>query len=279
MILNLSCQDKVGIVAEVAGFLAKHQCNIQESAQFNDVDSGKFFLRTVFTDQADLGAVQLRQLFKPTALALNMDWQIFDPAQPAKVLICVSKFGHCLQDLLYQQQSGVLPMQIAAVVSNHLDMQKLVQFHQLPYVHLPVTAENKMAQAIELEKVIDQHQPDLVVLARYMQVLPRGLAEKLSGRCINIHHSFLPSFKGAKPYHQAHHHGVKVIGATAHFVTADLDEGPIIDQETVRVNHAHTPDQLEEMGRHLECLVLSRAVKYYLEKRVLLNKNRTVVFT
>jgi formyltetrahydrofolate deformylase len=170
-------------------------------------------------------------------------------------------------------------MQIAAVVSNHLDMQKLVQFHQLPYVHLPVTAENKMAQAIELEKVIDQHQPDLVVLARYMQVLPRGLAEKLSGRCINIHHSFLPSFKGAKPYHQAHHHGVKVIGATAHFVTADLDEGPIIDQETVRVNHAHTPDQLEEMGRHLECLVLSRAVKYYLEKRVLLNKNRTVVFT
>jgi formyltetrahydrofolate deformylase len=275
LILTLVCQDKIGIVAAVAGFLAQQCCNIEESAQFYDSDSGRFFLRTQFSDTIGYGAENLRSAFLNIAQSFNMDWQLNEPGQPTKVLILVSKFGHCLQELLYQHHSGSLPMHITTVVSNHPDLENMASFYRVPFLYLPVSSLKTHA----LEAIITEKQPDLVILARYMQILPAHLADKLSGRCINIHHSFLPSFKGARPYHQAHQRGVKIIGATAHYVTPDLDEGPIIDQETDRVSHAHTPQQLVDMGRHLESLVLSRAVKAHLERRVLLNGNRTVVFS
>jgi formyltetrahydrofolate deformylase len=207
-----------------------------------------------------------------------MSWNIHDANHKSSVLILVSKFDHCLLDLLYQTQSGVLPMAVAGIVSNHPDTEKIADFYQIPFNYLPVGVNSKLEQEQNILDLVRRLSVDLVVLARYMQILSPQLSDALSGRCINIHHSFLPSFKGAKPYHQAHLRGVKIIGATAHYVTSDLDEGPIIEQETTHVTHAHSAEDMVQIGRHLECQVLSRAVKYHLERRVLLNDQKTIVF-
>lgn len=277
-ILTLSCLDRPGIVAAVSGFLASEGCNILESAQFFDPQTGRFFLRTVFASEQGRAIAALRDLFTPVAGPFGMEWQLHDRAVWPKVLLMVSKFGHCLHELLYQQQSGNLPMQVVGIVSNHETMRPVADFYGVPYHHLPVKADQKLRQEAQVYDLVTRTGAELVVLARYMQILSDDLSHKLSGRCINIHHSFLPSFKGAKPYHQAHLRGVKIIGATAHYVTRDLDEGPIIDQETTRITHAHTPEDMIAMGQHLESLVLSRAVRAHVEQRVLLNGNKTVVF-
>lgn len=276
--LTLSCPDRIGIVAAVAGFLSEQGCNILESAQFFDPSTGKFFLRTVFASEAGQSLPQLHQHFPQVADGFGMEWRILDANHRPNVLLLVSKFGHCLHELLYQQQMGTLNMNVVGIVSNHPDLAPVAVFYKIPYHYLRVTPDTKTAQEKQIYELVQTYSVELVVLARYMQILSTNLSSKLYGRCINIHHSFLPSFKGARPYHQAYERGVKLIGATAHFVTEDLDEGPIIEQETTRVTHAQTPRELIEMGRHLESLVLSKAVKYYLERRILLNGHKTVVF-
>jgi formyltetrahydrofolate deformylase len=276
--LTLSCLDRPGIVAAVSGILSQEGCNILESAQFFDQQTGRFFLRTVFASEQGRTVEALREIFMPTGRSFGMDWQLHDTANRPNVLILVSKFGHCLHELLYQHQSGALKMHVSGVVSNHEDMRPVADFYGIPYHYFPVQADNKLRQEAQIYDLVSRTGVDLVILARYMQILSDDLSHKLTGRCINIHHSFLPSFKGAKPYHQAHLRGVKIIGATAHYVTRDLDEGPIIDQETTRITHANTPDEMIETGRHLESLVLSKACKYHVERRVLLNGNKTVVF-
>ena len=278
LILTLSCEDRKGIVAAISGFLAQHSCNILESAQFLDVASGRFFMRTVFHDQEAQGVDTLKASFDPVAQDFAMEWHLHDTARKANVLIMVSKLDHCLQELLYQQKCQVLPMQVLAIVSNHQLLKPLADFYGIPYYYLPVTRQTKMEQEQAVYTLIKELNIDLVVLARYMQILSDGLCAKLEGRIINIHHSFLPSFKGARPYHQAQQRGVKIIGATAHYVTKDLDEGPIIEQETTRITHAHTPEAMIEEGKHLESVVLKRAVKYHLEHRVLLNGHKTIIF-
>jgi formyltetrahydrofolate deformylase len=278
-ILTLSCPDRIGIVAAVAGFLSEQDCNIVESAQFDDEMTGRFFMRTVVA--AGEGSPDLAGLataFGAIGKRFAMEWELHDVAQKPRVLILVSKFDHCLNDLLYRYRTGDIPMEIPAIVSNHPDLKPLADFYGLPFRHLPVTKDTRAAQEAEIIGLVEATRADIVVLARYMQILSNDLCRKLHGRAINIHHSFLPSFKGAKPYHQAHARGVKLIGATAHYVTEALDEGPIIEQETVRVTHATTPDQLVAVGRDLENLVLSRALKRLVEHRVLLNGNKTVVF-
>jgi len=278
-ILKLSCPDRMGIVAAVASFLAQQDCNILESAQFDDELSGRFFMRTVFGAGAPTpDMANLATAFGPIAKRFEMDWQLHDQNAKPRVLILVSKPGHCLNDLLYRVSIGALDIEVVAVVSNHPDQKPRADFYGVPYHHLPITPETKAAQEAQLLKIVEETGADLVVLARYMQILTPQTCASLAGRVINIHHSFLPGFKGAKPYHQAHARGVKLIGATAHYVTADLDEGPIIEQKTTRVTHAHTPEELERLGRDLESLVLARAVRYHAEHRVLLHQNRTVVF-
>ncbi|MGE5146232.1 MAG: formyltetrahydrofolate deformylase [Candidatus Eiseniibacteriota bacterium] len=278
-ILTLSCPDRIGIVAAVAGFLAEQDCNIVESAQFDDEMTGRFFMRTVVA--AGEGSPDLAGLtaaFGAIGKRFTMEWSFHDAARKPRVVILVSKFDHCLNDLLYRYRTGDIPMEIPAIVSNHPDLKPLADFYDLPFRHLPVTKDTRAQQEAELMGLIEATRADIVVLARYMQILSDDLCRKLHGRAINIHHSFLPSFKGAKPYHQAHARGVKLIGATAHFVTDALDEGPIIEQETVRVSHAETPEQLVAVGRDVENLVLSRALKRLVEHRVLLNGTKTVVF-
>lgn len=277
-VLTLSCADKPGIVAAIAGLLAENGCNIIDSAQFGDVKSGRFFMRVSFSSPENVDEEQARGMLAPIIARFNMSAGVYPISARPRVLILVSKFGHCLNDLLYRHGIGALPIEIPAIVSNHRDFYQLAASHNIPFHHLPVTPETKGKQEQRLLDLIDDEKIDLVVLARYMQVLSASLCEKLAGRAINIHHSFLPSFKGAKPYHQAHARGVKLIGATAHYVTSDLDEGPIIEQEVVRVDHAMSPDDLVHMGRDVESLVLARAVKWHVERRVLLNGNRTVVF-
>ncbi len=278
-ILKLSCPDQMGIVAAVASFLAQQDCNILESAQFDDEGTGHFFMRTVFgAGETTPQQENLCAAFDPVAKRFAMEWTIRDQADKPKVLILVSKPGHCLNDLLYRSSTGSLEMDIVGIVSNHPDQKPLAEFHRLPYHHLPITPETKREQEGQILKVIEDSGAELVVLARYMQILTPEMCEALAGRCINIHHSFLPGFKGAKPYHQAHARGVKLIGATAHYVTPDLDEGPIIEQETSRVNHAHAPEDLERIGSDLESVVLARAVRAHLEDRVLLHGARTVIF-
>ncbi len=277
-ILTLSCLDRIGIVAAIASLLSEQDCNILESAQFFDPSTGNFFLRTVFASEAGQSLAQLRANFSPVANPFGMKWQILDADHRPNVLVLVSKFGHCLHELLYQQQMGSLKMNVVGVVSNHPDLKPVADFYKIPYHYLPITPDTKITKEAQIYELVQTHDVELVVLARYMQILSSNLSSKLYGRCINIHHSFLPSFKGARPYHQAYERGVKVIGATAHFVTPDLDEGPIIEQEISHVTHAQTPKALIEIGRHLESLVLSKAVKYYLERRVLLNGHKTVVF-
>ena len=282
-ILTLSCLDQRGIVLRVAGFLAEHGCNIIDSAQFGDPESQLFFMRVHFAleDQEVLDA-DLRGAFAALCEANAMRGQLHDARARPRVLIMVSKIGHCLNDLLFRYKSGLLPVEISAIVSNHMDFYQLAASYNIPFHHLPLatgaSAEAKLTQEARIIELLDAHRVDLVVLARYMQILSPGLCEALKGRAINIHHSFLPSFKGARPYAQAHTRGVKLIGATAHFVTGELDEGPIIEQDVERVDHAMTIDELTAIGRDVECVVLARAVKWFVEHRILQNGDRTVVF-
>ncbi len=279
MILTLSCPDQRGIVAKVSAFLFERGCNILDAQQFDDQETGQFFMRVVFdADGADRAAV--RGEFGALADTLKMKWSLRDRAERYRVLLLASKFDHCLADLVYRWRIGELPMDITGVVSNHpAETYEHIDLSDLPFHHLPVTKETKFEQEAELWKLIQETKTDIVVLARYMQVLSDGLSAKLQGRCINIHHSFLPGFKGAKPYHQAHARGVKLIGASAHYVTGDLDEGPIIEQDVERISHRDTPEDLVRKGRDIERRVLARALRYRLEDRVLLNGRKTVVFT
>ena len=276
-ILTLSCPDRRGIVHAVSGFLTEHGCNILDSAQFGDTLTGNFFMRVHFQDEEHQFA-SMQNDFQALSQTYGMDWKIQDAAVMPRVLILVSKIGHCLNDLLYRKSSGLLHADVRAVVSNHRDFEELSKAHQIPFHYLPVTPDNKLEQEQRLLEIIEQEKIDLVVLARYMQVLSPELCRKLRGKIINIHHSFLPSFKGARPYAQAHARGVKLIGATAHFVTDDLDEGPIIEQDTVRVRHSMSADQFTAMGRDVECVVLSRAVDWFVRNRILLNGDKTIVF-
>ena len=269
----------MGIVAAVSGFLAEHNCFITESAHFGDPGTGRFFMRTVFrTDEATPARPEFDVRFGERATRFDMEWTLHDPRQKQRVMILVSRFDHCFNDLLYRYRTGSLPMEITATVSNHSDLAPLSRLHKVPFYHLPVTPETKPAQEHQLLELIERTGTELVVLARYMQILSPDLCAKLQGRAINIHHSFLPGFKGAKPYHQAHARGVKLIGATAHYVTEDLDEGPIIEQSVERVDHTDTPADLVAVGRDIESVVLARAVRYHLNRRVLLNNQKTVVF-
>jgi formyltetrahydrofolate deformylase len=275
-ILTLSCPDNKGIVHAVSSYLFMTGCNIEDSRQFGDRDTGLFFMRVHLTGNTNVE--KLRASFSAVGDSFRMDWQIHRAEEKMRVVLMVSKFGHCLNDLLFRSRIGALPVEIAAVVSNHPDFAELVDSYGIPFHHIRVTKDTKEEAEERLLQLVEEEQVELVVLARYMQVLSDNLCKRLSGRIINIHHSFLPSFKGAKPYHQAHARGVKLIGATAHYVTADLDEGPIIEQEVERVGHEVTPEQLVAVGRDVECQALARAVKWHSEHRVLLNGNRTVVF-
>ena len=279
-VLVLRCPDTKGIVAAVAGFLAARDASIVESHQFNDAVGNLFYMRTVFRAASPAMPTLdiLRDDFAAIARIFGMHFEMHDAARRARVLIAVSKFGHCLYDLLHRWRAGQLPIEVVGVVSNHEDMRSFVEWNGLPYHYLPVTTATKTTQEHRLLELIDSLQVDLVVLARYMQILSAQACAVLAGRCINIHHSFLPGFKGAKPYTQAHERGVKIIGATAHYVTADLDEGPIIEQGVERVTHAHTPAALEQIGRDIECAVLARAVAWHVEHRIVLNERKTVVF-
>lgn len=277
-VLTLSCPDKQGIVHAVSSYLFMTGCNIEDSQQFGDHDTGLFFMRVHFSADSPVTPEKLRASFAAIGDSFRMDWQIHRSSERMRIVLMVSKFGHCLNDLLFRSRIGALPVDIAAVVSNHTDFAELVASYDVPFRHIPVNRENKAEAEAQLLELVREENVELVVLARYMQVLSDDLCKQLSGRIINIHHSFLPSFKGAKPYHQAHTRGVKLIGATAHYVTADLDEGPIIEQEVERVGHGVTPDQLVAVGRDVECQALARAVKWHAERRILLNGRRTVIF-
>jgi formyltetrahydrofolate deformylase len=274
-VLTLSCPDTPGLVYAVSSFLVQHSGNILQSQQFDDRPHDRFFMRVHFqvTDERTTLAT-LRAGMQHVAEAFQMSWDLVDASTPSRVLILVSKFGHCLNDLLYRQYAGGLNVEIAGIVSNHREFPSLAATYGVPFHHVPVTRDTKAEAEAELLRLVGDLQVDLVVLARYMQILSDDACKRLEGRAINIHHSFLPSFKGAKPYHQAHERGVKLVGATAHYVTPDLDEGPIIEQDVVRVDHALDPEELAAAGRDVEAQVLARAVK----RRVLLNGNRTVVF-
>lgn len=279
-ILTLSCRDAVGIVADVSGFLAQHDGFIVDSQQYADLETGRFFMRVGFVSGSGkpLPLDRLRPAFTPIGDRHGMDWTLTDSAERPRLLIAVSKQGHCLNDLLHRWRTGALPVEVVGVISNHEDMRSLTEWHGIPYHHLPVTPDTRAAQEAQMADVVASARADFVVLARYMQVLSSDLARRLSGRCINIHHSFLPSFKGAKPYHRAHARGVKLIGATAHYVTGDLDEGPIIEQAVERVDHRDSVEDLIRIGRDVEAQVLARAVKWQAERRILLNGAKTVVF-
>ncbi len=278
-ILQTSCSAAGGIVAHVTSYLWSKTCYIVEMHQFDDEHTGQFFMRAVCrieSEEVDIAAVE--DGFTEVAKRFSMNWQIHDKSKPCRVLIMVSKFDHCLNDLLYRYHKGELPMEITAIISNHKDVRPMAEREGIRFIHLPVTPENKPGQEQALLGVIEETKTNLVVLARYMQILSDGLSKKLEGRAINIHHSFLPGFKGAKPYHQAFNRGVKLIGATAHYVTSDLDEGPIIEQSVQAVDHAFTSDMLVAAGRDTETIALANAVKYHINYRVFLAGNRTVVF-
>jgi formyltetrahydrofolate deformylase len=277
-VLTLSCPDQPGIVAAISACLMDQDCNITDSAQFGDLESSRFFMRVSFSAPDGLAKEAIETAFAPLFRRFKMAAQIHDLAVRSRAVILVSRFGHCLNDLLYRHRIGALPIEIPAIVSNHRDFYQLAASQDVPFHYLPVTADSKARQERRLLELLEEERADFVVLARYMQVFSDALCAKLEGRAINIHHSFLPSFKGARPYHQAHKRGVKLIGATAHYVTAQLDEGPIIEQEAVRVDHAMSPDDLIAAGRDIESLVLARAVKWHAEHRILSNGNRTIVF-
>jgi formyltetrahydrofolate deformylase len=276
-ILTLSCPDRPGIVHAVSGFLLERGGNIEEAAQYNDHGTGLFFMRVQFAC-GQLTYEDLKAQLGFFADPFGMHWQLHQLAQPMRTVILVSKEGHCLNDLLFRWKSGLLRLDIAAIVSNHRDFYQLAASYNVPFHHIPVTAATKAQAEARQFEIIEAEQAQLVVLARYMQILSDDLCRKLSGRAINIHHSFLPSFKGARPYYQAHNRGVKLVGATAHYVTADLDEGPIIEQDVARVDHSYTVEDLTAQGRDTESMVLARAVKWHSEHRVLMNGHKTVVF-
>jgi len=278
-ILTLTCEDRPGLVAEVGAFLASNRCNIRSSHQFDDGETGLFFMRVVYEVLGDTSLETLHERFTPITERIGMKWKLRDAQHRTKVMLLVSKFDHCLGDLLYRHRIGELPMDVVGIISNHpREALNLSLLGDIPYHHLPVTKETKAAQEGQIKQLVEETGAELIVLARYMQILSDDLAGFLSGRCINIHHSFLPGFKGAKPYHQAFSRGVKMIGATAHYVTADLDEGPIIHQDVEAITHADSPDELVRKGRDIERRVLARAVQCHLDDRVFVNGPKTVVF-
>ncbi|MBA8853478.1 formyltetrahydrofolate deformylase [Ochrobactrum intermedium] len=278
-ILTFSCIDHPGIVAAVSSFLARKGCNILEAQQFDDTQTGRFFMRVAFQFVANDHFDEVRDGFAVLAEEHGFEYRLRAASERKKVLLLVSKFDHCLADLLYRWRIDELEMDPVGVISNHpASTFAHIDLDGIPFHHLPITKDTKAEQEARIKEIVNQTQPDLIVLARYMQILSDDLSAFLSGRCINIHHSFLPGFKGAKPYHQAHERGVKLIGATAHFVTQDLDEGPIIEQDVERITHADLPDSLVRKGRDIERRVLARAVSFYLEDRVLVNDSKTVVF-
>jgi len=279
-ILILKCPDRKGVVAAVSGFLADNDASIVESNHFNDPLAGQFYMRTVFRPDGPMPAVPaLKAGFELIAQRFSMTWSLHDAAQKPRVLIAVSKFGHCLFDLLHRWRAGLLPAEVVGVVSNHEDLRSFVEWSGVPFHYLPITKETKAEQEAAFLALVETERADLVVLARYMQILSPAMCARLEGRCINIHHSFLPGFKGARPYHQAHERGVKLIGATAHYVTRDLDEGPIIDQDVERISHRDTPEDLVRKGRDIERRVLARAVAWHVEHRVLIEGGKTIVFS
>jgi len=277
-ILTIDCPDTVGIVAAVTGYLSSQNYFVDESNDFGDRDAQRFFMRTCFTPRGEaFSRTHFTAGFQKIAEQFDMTWHVHDKNVQPRVLILVSRHDHCLNDLLYRYRTGALNMTVPAIVSNHMDLAHLAEWHKIPYFHVPVTADSKPEAETRLMEIIDDTKADLIVLARYMQVLSDGFCEKFAGQIINIHHSFLPGFKGAKPYHQAHARGVKLIGATAHYVSPDLDEGPIIEQMTERVDHGHSPEDMIAVGRDVESITLARAVKLHLEHRVFLNGKNTVV--
>lgn len=277
--LVIACPDGVGIVAKVSNFLATYNGWITEASHHSDTESGWFFMRhEIRADSLPFDLAGFRQAFAPIAREFSMQWRITDSAQRKRVVLMASRESHCLADLLHRWHSGELDCEIPCVISNHDTLRSMVEWHGIPFFHVPVDPADKQPAFDEVSRLIDLHQADTVVLARYMQILSDEMSAALSGRCINIHHSFLPGFKGAKPYHQAHGRGVKLIGATAHYVTADLDEGPIIEQDVERISHHDKPDDLVRKGRDIERRVLSRAISWHLDNRVLLNGDKTVVF-
>ena len=275
-VVTLSCPDRPGIVHAVAGALLLAGCNIMDSQQYGSQATGTFFMRVEATTAAS--QAELHTSLDPVARAFDMQWTLNPAGRKVRTLLMASKSAHCLNDLLFLQRSGTLPIEIPAIVSNHRDLEGLADFYGIPFHHIPVTPESKMDAEDALRAIMAENDVELTVLARYMQVLSDSLCNDLTGKAINIHHSFLPSFKGAKPYHQAHARGVKLIGATAHYVTAALDEGPIIEQEVIRVDHRRTAEQFVQMGRDVEGRTLAQAVQWHAEHRVLLDGNRTVVF-
>ncbi|TBZ24606.1 formyltetrahydrofolate deformylase [Rhizobium leguminosarum] len=277
-VLTVSCKSTRGIVAAISSYLAEKGCNIIDSSQFDDLDTGKFFMRVSFISEEGFSGTDIAAGFAAVAAPFEMDYDFHDSEKRMKVLLMVSRFGHCLNDLLYRWKIGALPIDIVGVVSNHFDYQKVVVNHDIPFHHIPVTKANKVQAEAHIMDVAEQTGTELIVLARYMQVLSDAMCQKMSGKIINIHHSFLPSFKGANPYKQAYGRGVKLIGATAHYVTADLDEGPIIEQDTARITHAQSPDDYVSIGRDVESQVLARAIHAHIHHRTFINGNRTVVF-
>jgi formyltetrahydrofolate deformylase len=274
----MSCPDRIGVVADVANFLVANDCNIIESGQFTDAENGQFFLRNAFQPQSGKSLDALKAAFAPIAQKYGVEFHFYDAAHKVRTLVLVSKLGHCLNDLIFRHRIGALPIDIVGVVSNHKDFEGLVGSAGLRWDHLPITPETKAQQEAQINKIIEERGAELIVLARYMQVLSAEFCAKWSGRIINIHHSFLPAFKGAMPYHRAHARGVKLIGATGHYVTDDLDEGPIIEQDVQRVTHSQSAEDFVVAGRDVEAVVLARAVKWHAERRVLMSGSRTVIF-
>jgi len=276
-ILTIQCPDKPGIVATVAAALSNHNCNIEDAAQYNDHACGQFFMRVIFAPIKENAHIAFEKAFTDIAKDYEMTWHINDETTPVKTLIMVSKQDHCLHDLLYRWKTGHLNIDITGIISNHETNKPLADAHNIPFHYCPITPETKPDQENQIRQIAATTQTELIVMARYMQILSEDLCNDFQGKIINIHHSFLPGFKGAKPYHQAHERGVKIIGATAHFATTDLDEGPIIEQETTRITHAFKPKDLEILGRDIESRVLARAVKLYAERRIFLQGHRTII--
>ncbi|MGR1582945.1 formyltetrahydrofolate deformylase [Thalassobius sp. S69A] len=276
--LTVTCESTRGIVAAIATFLADQGCNISDSSQYDDMGTGQFFMRISFVPETGADLAALTEVFAPIAAEFGMRFAFHDESEKMKVVIMVSRFGHCLNDLLYRVKIGALPIEIVAVISNHMDYQKVVVNNDIPFHCIKVTKENKPEAEAAIMRVVEDTEAELIVLARYMQILSDEMCQKMSGRIINIHHSFLPSFKGANPYKQAYARGVKLIGATSHYVTADLDEGPIIEQDIVRISHAQSPEDYVSLGRDVEASVLARAIHAHANHRVFLNGNKTVVF-
>lgn len=277
--LVLACPDRVGIVAMVSNFISSHGGSISDANQHTDSTTGWFFMRVeINAATLPFSLSELKEAFSPIAQSFNMDWDISDSAKPKKVILMASKESHCLADLLYRYHEGELNCEIPCVISNHDDLRSMVEWHNIPYFHVPVDKANKQPHFDEVSRLIREYAADAVVLARYMQILPSDVCSEYAHRIINIHHSFLPSFAGAKPYHQAHERGVKLIGATCHYVTEELDAGPIIDQDVIRISHRDMPEEMVRLGRDVEKTVLSRGLRWHLEDRILVQGNKTVVF-